>query len=75
MVIENKLYTAYVGDSRIYLLRGKFIQQLSIDHSWVQEAYEKGIISAEQMRSHQCTCHSPLPWRDAPARSGFSPAH
>ncbi|MCB0101358.1 MAG: serine/threonine-protein phosphatase [Anaerolineales bacterium] len=51
-VIENKLYTAYVGDSRIYLLRGKFIQQLSIDHSWVQEAYEKGIISAEQMRSH-----------------------
>ena len=51
-VIENKLYTAYVGDSRIYLLRGKFIQRLSIDHTWVQEAYEKGIITAEQMRDH-----------------------
>ncbi len=51
-VIENKLYTAYVGDSRIYLLRGKYIQQISIDHSWVQEAYEKGIITADQMRSH-----------------------
>lgn len=51
-VIENKLYTAYVGDSRIYLLRGKYIQRLSIDHTWVQEAYEKGIISAEQMRDH-----------------------
>ncbi|MBM4425970.1 MAG: serine/threonine-protein phosphatase [Chloroflexi bacterium] len=51
-IIENRLYTAYVGDSRIYLLRGKFIQRISIDHTWVQEAYEKGIISAEQMRDH-----------------------
>ncbi|NOH01221.1 MAG: serine/threonine-protein phosphatase [Chloroflexi bacterium] len=51
-IIENKLYTAYVGDSRIYLLRGKYIQRLTIDHTWVQEAYEKGIISAEQMRDH-----------------------
>jgi len=51
-IIENKLYTAYVGDSRIYLLRGKFIQRLTIDHTWVQEAYEKGIITAEQMHDH-----------------------
>lgn len=51
-IIENRLFTAYVGDSRIYLLRGKFIQRLTIDHTWVQEAYEKGIISAEQMRDH-----------------------
>ena len=51
-VIENRLYTAYVGDSRIYLLRGKQIQRLTIDHTWVQEAYEKGIITAEQMHDH-----------------------
>jgi serine/threonine protein phosphatase PrpC len=51
-IIEDKLYTAYVGDSRIYLLRGKFIQRLTIDHTWVQEALEKGIITAEQMRDH-----------------------
>jgi len=51
-VIENRLYTAYVGDSRIYLLRGKVIQRLTVDHTWVQEAYEKGIITAEQMRDH-----------------------
>jgi protein phosphatase len=51
-IIENRLYTAYVGDSRIYLLRGKQIQRLTIDHTWVQEAYEKGIITAEQMRDH-----------------------
>lgn len=51
-IIEDKLYTAYVGDSRIYLLRGKFIQRLTIDHTWVQEAYEKKIITADEMRGH-----------------------
>ncbi|MCZ2126159.1 MAG: protein phosphatase 2C domain-containing protein [Anaerolineales bacterium] len=51
-VIENKLYTAYVGDSRIYLLRENYIQQLTVDHTWVQEALEKGLIAAEQMRDH-----------------------
>jgi protein phosphatase len=51
-IIESRLYTAYVGDSRIYLLRGKQIQRLTVDHTWVQEAFEKGIITAEQMRDH-----------------------
>jgi protein phosphatase len=51
-IIENRLYTAHVGDSRIYLLRGRQIQRLTVDHTWVQEAYEKGIITAEQMRDH-----------------------
>ena len=51
-IIENKLYTAYVGDSRIYLLRNGNIQQLTIDHSWVQEAMDKGIITPEMARDH-----------------------
>jgi len=51
-IIEDKLYTAYIGDSRIYLLRGKYIQRLTIDHTWVQEAFEKGIITADQMHDH-----------------------
>ena len=51
-IIENKLFTAYVGDSRIYFIRDRHIQRLSIDHTWVQEAFEKGIITAEQMHDH-----------------------
>jgi len=51
-VIENKLYTASVGDSRIYLLRDKYIRRLTIDHTWVQEAIEKKIITPEQARDH-----------------------
>jgi protein phosphatase len=51
-IIENKLYTAHVGDSRIYLLRGKYIRRLTTDHTWVQEAIDKGILTPEQARDH-----------------------
>lgn len=49
---ERKLYTAYVGDSRIYLVRDGKIHRLTVDHTWVQEAIEKGIIRPEQGRDH-----------------------
>jgi PPM family protein phosphatase len=48
----DKLYTTYVGDSRIYLIRDGKIQRLTVDHTWVQEAIEKGIILPEQARDH-----------------------
>jgi len=51
-IINDKLHTAYVGDSRIYLLRGGRIQQLTIDHSWVQEAIEKGLITPDMAHDH-----------------------
>ena len=51
-IIGDKLYTAYVGDSRIYLMRGGRIQQLTVDHSWVQEAIEKGLLTPELAREH-----------------------
>lgn len=49
---RNQLYIAYVGDSRIYLIRDKSIQQLSNDHTWVQEAIQAGVLTPEQARSH-----------------------
>jgi serine/threonine protein phosphatase PrpC len=51
-IVEDQLYTGYVGDSRIYLIRDRKLQRLTIDHSWVQEAIEKGIITPEEARSH-----------------------
>jgi len=51
-VVGDKLYIAFVGDSRIYLLRGGNIQQLSTDHTWVQEAVEKKLIKPEDAREH-----------------------
>jgi serine/threonine protein phosphatase PrpC len=51
-VIGDHLYLAAMGDSRIYLRRGDRIIQLTVDHTWVQEAIESGILTLEQARSH-----------------------
>src|SRR5687768_8009279 len=51
-IVGDKLHTAYVGDSRIYLIRSGRIQQLTVDHSWVQEAIEKGVLTPEKAREH-----------------------
>lgn len=43
---------AWVGDSRVYLWQDGALQQLSQDHSYVQELVTQGAISAEQARNH-----------------------
>lgn len=52
LVIDQALYIATLGDSRIYLIRDQAVQQLNIDHTWVQEAMESGIINEEEARNH-----------------------
>jgi PPM family protein phosphatase len=51
-IIGKRLYTSHVGDSRIYLIRNHQIHQLSLDHSWVQEAMDMGIITEEEAKRH-----------------------
>src|SRR3989339_422032 len=49
VLVKDKSYVvAWVGDSRVYLIRHNQIQQLSTDHSLVQEQVTKGLISADQ---------------------------
>jgi PPM family protein phosphatase len=51
-IIADRLYIANVGDSRVYLLRDHTIRQLSIDHTWVQEAIDHGVLSPEEAHRH-----------------------
>lgn len=51
-VIADKLYTANLGDSRIYLLRDGHIVQLTTDHTWLQEVYDAGILDEAQGEAH-----------------------
>ena len=44
-------YIAHVGDSRIYLVRNDAIQQISDDHSLVNEQVKAGIITADEARN------------------------
>lgn len=48
---DNRLYWASVGDSRIYIIRGTQIQQVTRDHNYklrLQEMVEAGQISLEE---------------------------
>ncbi len=45
---ENLFSIAHVGDSRIYLIRGGAIQQLTTDHSLVMEQVRRGMITLEE---------------------------
>jgi protein phosphatase len=51
-IIGRRLFTTYTGDSRIYIRHRGRLQQASVDHSWVQEAIEHGIITPEEARTH-----------------------
>ena len=51
-VIENKLFVTYVGNSRLYLLRGNTLYVVTNDHTWVQEAVDAGALTKEQARVH-----------------------
>lgn len=49
-----QLFTAYVGDSRLYLHRraADRLHQISVDHTWLQAAIEHGLIKPEDAASH-----------------------
>jgi serine/threonine protein phosphatase PrpC len=45
-------WLAYVGDSRLYLIRQGQIYRMSEDHSMVFEMVHKGLLTAEEARNH-----------------------
>lgn len=49
---DRDLFLAHVGDSRIYLLRGNKIWQITEDHSLVQEMVRIGGLTAEEAWNH-----------------------
>lgn len=48
LIVNNILYFANAGDSRIYLYSKDKLQQLTKDHSYVQELLDAGAISEEE---------------------------
>ena len=51
-IIDEVLYVANVGDSRLYLVSDE-IRQITIDHSLVEEMVRMGGINREQARNHE----------------------
>ncbi len=52
LVVGRRLHMVTVGNSRVYLLRNHHLHRLSIDHTWIQEALDSGIITPEEAAVH-----------------------
>lgn len=52
---------AHVGDSRVYVLRNGRLEQITNDHSWVEEQVRAGTMSPTAARQH--------PWRNVVTRA------
>jgi len=48
MFHDNKISVAHVGDSRAYRMRGGQLDQVTLDHSLLQELVDRGFYSAEE---------------------------
>ena len=49
----EKAYIANVGDSRIYRMRASRLEQITTDHTWVNEQVRLNLMSAEAARNHR----------------------
>jgi len=52
-LLDGTAFAAHVGDSRLYLLRGGDVYQLSEDHSHVMELVRHGLLTKEEARTHE----------------------
>lgn len=53
MIERNNAYLAHVGDSRAYVVRDGRIEQLTEDHSLVNERIRAGLLTPDQARNHK----------------------
>jgi len=61
LIQKGRLYVAHVGDSRVYLVRGNQLQQITLDHRAIQKLIDEGTLSEAEAEYH--------PWRNILTRS------
>ena len=49
---DDEMYVANVGDSRVYLAHGDMIQQITDDHTYVNDLVKMGAITREEAHLH-----------------------
>jgi protein phosphatase len=61
LAASDGVCVAHVGDSRVYVLRDGSLEQLTHDHSWVEEQVRAGAMTPVAARQH--------PWRNVVTRA------
>jgi protein phosphatase len=61
LAASDGVCVAHVGDSRVYVLRNGSLEQLTHDHSWVEEQVRAGTLTPVAARQH--------PWRNVVTRA------
>jgi serine/threonine protein phosphatase PrpC len=62
----NEVAGAWVGDSRVYLVRGDRVRRLTTDHSWAEGVVSSGLMSPEQAASDP-RAHMIMRWLGPPS--------
>lgn len=53
LMLDDACFTAFwIGDSRVYRLRGGMLEQITRDHSLVQEMVDSGVLTPDQAAHH-----------------------
>ncbi|MCX4246161.1 PP2C family protein-serine/threonine phosphatase [Paraliomyxa miuraensis] len=50
--VHNRMWVAHAGDSRLYRVRDGQIDQLTVDHTMVQELVDQNLLTPEQAATH-----------------------
>ena len=61
LVGKDHACVAHIGDSRVYVLSGSDLRQITDDHSWVEEQVRAGMLTPAAARQH--------PWRNVVTRA------
>ncbi len=51
-ILQDKGIFTHVGDSRLYRLRGGTLEQITFDHTWVEQTVRAGTMSREEAEAH-----------------------
>jgi protein phosphatase len=52
-IVGTDLFIVHIGDSRAYLFRDGKLEQLTTDHTLVQELVDQGVLSPDAARTHR----------------------
>lgn len=53
VLLQAQGFIAQVGDSRVYRLREGALEQLTVDHTWVEQMVRGGVLTREIAEAHQ----------------------